>query len=194
MEDKIIVPAVANEVNNSTNSNNMNNKIDFESMCGEETVAQTAKVDQQVVNDLFKAFIANPTLVIARFRNDCGYLKMAVTMNHNQKIRRNYETYADAKLIECMISAMRTDKADALEAYNIEEHSLEASDVDPRIDIFRQFINSPFRCRFDVDFVAGNGDRYICATFNIGFRKEIKFCLKRTAEIESIINEAIQAA
>ena len=34
----------------------------------------------------------------------------------------------------------------------------------------------------------------MCATFHIGYRKEVKFCLKRTEEIESIIHEAIEAA
>jgi hypothetical protein len=75
-----------------------------------------------------------------------------------------------------------------LEIYNSEEHPLSPSESDPRIDIFRQFIDSPLRCHFEADFVAGNGDRYVCATFNIGFRKHIKFCLKRTEEIEAIIS------
>ena len=32
------------------------------------------------------------------------------------------------------------------------------------------------------------------ATFQVGFRNEFKFCLKRTKEIEAIINEAMKAA
>ena len=186
----------AEEVKNITNNNvnNMNNKIDFASVCGEEVVAQTAKVDQQVVNDLFNAFMTIPQEVVVRFRNDNGYLKMVVNMNHREKFFHSYETYADAKLVENMIGAMRGDRIASLEIYKAEEHPLAVSEEDPRVDMFRQFINSPLRCRFDADFVTKNGDRYVCAIFSISFRKEVKFCLKRTEEIETIINEAIKAA
>ena len=195
MERKEMTPAVENEVKNPVENNkNMNNIIDFASVCGEGTVAQTATVDQQVVNDLFNAFMTIPQEVVVKFRNDNGYLKMVVNMNHREKFFRSYETYADAKLVENMIGAMRGDRIASLETYKVEEHLLEASEVDPRIDLFRQFINSPLRCHFDADFIAGNGDRYVSATFNISYRKQIKFCLKRTEEIESIINEAVKAA
>ena len=195
MERKEMTPAVEKEVKNQVNNNkNMNNIIDFASVCGEGTVAQTATVDQQVVNDLFNAFMTIPQEVVVKFRNDNGYLKMAVNMNHREKFFRSYETFADGKLVENMIGAMRGDRIASLEIYKVEEHPLEASEVDPRIDLFRQFINSPLRCHFDADFIAGNGDRYVSATFNISYRKQIKFCLKRTEEIESIINEAVKAA
>ena len=195
MEIKEMTPAVEKEVKNQVNNNkNMNNIIDFASVCGEGTVAQTATVDQQVVNDLFNAFMTIPQEVVVKFRNDNGYLKMAVNMNHREKFFRSYETFADGKLVENMIGAMRGDRIASLEIYKVEEHPLEASEVDPRIDLFRQFINSPLRCHFDADFIAGNGDRYVSATFNISYRKQIKFCLKRTEEIESIINEAVKAA
>lgn len=186
-------PVVANNVNNSFNKNNkMNYLIDFSSVRGEGTVAQSATVDKQVVNDLFKAFMAIPQEVVVKFKHADGYLKMVVHMNHREKFFRRHETYADTKLIESMIGAM-SGKPGSLEAYNMEEHSLEVSDIDPRIDIFRQFINSPLRCHFEADFVAGNGDRYVCASFNISYRKQIKFCLKRTEEIETIIDEAVNA-
>ena len=195
MERKEMTPAVEKEVKNQVNNNkNMNNIIDFASVCGEGTVAQTAIVDQQVVNDLFNAFMTIPQEVVVKFRNDNGYLKMAVNMNHRDKFFRSYETFADGKLVENMIGAMRGDRIASLEINKVEEHPLEASEVDPRIDRFRQFINSPLRCHFDADFIAGNGDRYVSATFNISYRKQIKFCLKRTEEIESIINEAVKAA
>lgn len=195
MANKSMTPVVEKEVKNQVNNNkNMNNIIDFASVCGEGTVAQTATVDQQVVNDLFNAFMTIPQEVVVKFRNDNGYLKMAVNMNHRDKFFRSYETFADGKLVENMIGAMRGDRIASLEIYKAEEHPLEASEVDPRIDLFRQFINSPLRCHFDADFIAGNGDRYVSATFNISYRKQIKFCLKRTEEIESIINEAVKAA
>ena len=183
-----------NEANNTFNNNNMNNTIDFISVLGEGAVAKTATVDQQVVNDLFHAFMEIPQEVVVSFKNEDGFLRMVVKMNHREKFFRRYETYADAKLVEYILGAMRGIISGALEAYKVEEHPLEASEVDPRVELFRQFINSPLRCRFDADFVANNGDRYLIATFNISYRKQVKFCLKRTEEVELIINDALKAA
>ena len=185
----------ANETaNTKTNSTIMNNTIDFANVWGEDTVTATAKVDQQVVNDLFHAFMEIPQEVVVSFKNEDGFLRMVVKMNHRDKFFRKYETCADAKLVEYMLGAMRGTMVGALEAYKAEEHPLEATEVDPRIELFRQFINSPLRCRFDSDFVAGNGDRYVSATFTIAYRKQIKFCLKRTDELETIISDALKAA
>ena len=197
MNNHSINSAAVNNVNNSnsTNSDNtMNNIINFASVWGEAAVAATAKVDQQVVNDLFHAFMEIPQEVVVIFKNEDGFLRMVVKMNHREKFFRKYETCADAKLVESMLGAMRGTMVGALEAYKAEEHTLEASETDPRIELFRQFINSPLRCRFDADFIAGNGDRYVSATFNIAYRKQVKFCLKRTEEIEGIISDALKAA
>lgn len=194
METKVQNKVVEKEVKNVTNNTvKMNNVIDFSNVLGEKEVAQNAKVDQKVVTDLFNAFMVIPQEVIVRFSNENGYLKMIVNMNHREKFFRKYETYADGKLVETMIGAM-SGKIGLLNGYNAEEHPLEATEVDPRIDLFRQFINSTLRCHFENDFIAKNGDRYICATFNISYRKQVKFCLKRTEEIESIINNAVNAA
>lgn len=190
--ENVAPEAASNESNN--NFENMIYSMNLAGVCGEAPVAQTATVDQQVVNDLFNAFMAIPQEVVVRFKNEGGYLKMTVNMNHREKFFHSYETYADGKLVENMVGSMRGDRIASLQIYKAEEHPLSPSDNDPRIDIFRQFVNSPLRCHFEADFIAGNGDRYVCAIFNIGFRKHIKFCLKRTEEIEAIINEAIHAA
>ena len=193
METNVQNPAVENNFSNN-NTKGMIYKMDLTSVCGEEAVAQTAKVDQQVVNDLFNAFMAIPSSVVVKFRHENGYLKMIVNMTHREKFFRSYETYADGKLVENMVGAMRGNKIGSLNGYKAEEHQLETSEADPRTELFRQFINSPMSCHFDADFVTKNGDRYVCATFNISYRKQIKFCLKRTEEIEAIIDEAMKAA
>lgn len=189
-----IEAAPANNQDNNSNTNIMNNFIDFGNVMGEAIVAHTATVDEHVVNDLFNAFMEIPQEIVVKFKNEDGFLKMVVKMNHREKFFRTYETFADAKLVEYMLGAMRGTISGALKAYKAEEHPLEASENDPRVEIFRQFINSPLRCRFDADFIAGNGDRYMSATFNIAYRKQVKFCLKRTEEVESIIRDAVKAA
>ena len=169
-------------------------QIDFSCVCGEDIVAQTATVDQQVVKDLFSAFMAIPSSVVVKFKNDRGFLKMAINMTHKERILHTYETYADAKLVENIIGSMKGSTIGALEHYKSEEHQLEASEADPRIDLFKQFVNSPLSCRFSPDFITENGDRYLCVGFQIGFRKEVRFCLKRTEEVEAIVNELLRVA
>ena len=192
MQNNLVAAIEAAPANNLVN-NNMET-INFSIALGEAAVAQTASVDHQVVNDIYNAFMAIPQEVVVRFKHDNGFLKMIVEMKHRDKFYHKYVTPADVKLVESMIAAMAAGQIGAIKAYNNEEHQLVASEADPRIELFRQFINSPLRCRFDADFIAGNGDRYISATFTIAYRKQIKFCLKRTEELEGIISDALKAA
>ena len=173
------------------------NQIDFSKVYGERAVAKTTAVDQQEVNRLFKAFITIPSSVEVKFQHIKGYLYMTVqmTFENNYKYTYQYETYADFKLVEKMLCSMANpNMVGCLGAYKAEEHPLEESESDPRIELFRQFMQSKFKCRFDKDFTPSPEESYVCATFQVGFRKEFKFCLKRTEEIEAIINEAMKAA
>jgi hypothetical protein len=195
MEDKKNNPAVKDELTNN-NFEDMN-KIDFSKVYGEETVTKTTAVDQQEVNRLFKAFISIPSSVEVKFQNIKGYLYMNVVMTFkgNHKYYYNYQTYADFKLVEKMLCSMANPKmTGCLGGYKAEEHPLEASESDPRIELFRQFMKSKFKCCFGKDFKPNEDESYVCATFQVGFRKEFKFCLKRTEEIEAIIDEAMKAA
>ncbi len=174
-----------------------NNIIDFAKVRGEESVAKTAAVDSTTVNELFNAFIKIPTSVVVKFQNVKGYLYMIaeMTFEGKDKYGYKYQTYADFNLVEKMLCSMSNPKmVGCLGGYKVEEHPLEVSEVDPRIDLFRQFMNSHFKCCFGKDFTPNPEESYIQATFQVGFRKEVKFCLKRTEEIEAIINEAIKAA
>ena len=197
MERKEMTPAVENEVKNQVNNNKEMNQIDFSKVYGERAVAKTTAVDQQEVNRLFKAFITIPSSVEVKFQHIKGYLYMTVqmTFENNYKYTYQYETYADFKLVEKMLCSMANpNMVGCLGAYKAEEHPLEESESDPRIELFRQFMQSKFKCRFDKDFTPSPEESYVCATFQVGFRKEFKFCLKRTEEIEAIINEAMKAA
>ena len=89
-----MILAVKSEGNNEVNNNqNMNNIIDWANVWDKEAVAQTATVDQQVVNDLFNGFITIPSEVVVKFRNDNGYLKMVVNMNTDNSVLQCPSTY-----------------------------------------------------------------------------------------------------
>ena len=195
MEDKKNNPAVKDELTNN-NFEDMN-KIDFSKVYGEETVTKTTAVDQKEVNRLFNAFINLPSSVEVKFQNIKGYLYMDVVMTFrgNYKYSYNYQTYADFKLVEKMLCSMgNPNMTGCLGGYKADEHPLEASETDPRVELFRQFMKSKFKCCFGKDFKPNEEESYVCATFQVGFRKEVKFCLKRTEEIEAIINDAMKVA
>ena len=197
MEAKNNIPAVENQVKNTTNNIEDMNKIDFSKVYGEETVTKTTAVDQKEVNRLFNAFINLPSSVEVKFQNIKGYLYMDVVMTFrgNYKCSYNYQTYADFKLVEKMLCSMgNPNMTGCLGGYKADEHPLEASESDPRVELFRQFMKSKFKCCFGKDFKPNEEESYVCATFQVGFRKEVKFCLKRTEEIEAIINDAMKVA
>ena len=172
----------------------MKNIINFRNVMGESAVAHTATVDQQVVTDLINVIKDVPQGVTMKFKEEDGFLKMVVDVRQREMLYITYMTYADANLVECMLCAMRNDNTSALEGYKVEEHPLEAAEVDPRIELFQQFMNSGLRCRLEADLVTNKGERFVCVAFTIASHRQVKFCLKRTEEVEAIINEAIQAA
>ena len=182
-------------VNNDINNNikNMTQKINWSALNGIAAVAQPKRIDMQVVNEILNSFLSIPTKVVVSFKNDEGYLKMTVSMNFRDKFIRNFETLADYKLVECMVAAMGG-TIPAPEGYLAEEHIFEASDKDPRVELFIQFLNSPYRCHIEPDFVSPKGERFFCASFAPGYRKVVRFCLKRTEEVELIISEALKVA
>ena len=187
--------AASNESSNTVKK--MKETIDWPTLMGSAAVAQPKTVDPQVVTDMFNSFLSIPTEVNVGFKNEAGYLKMTVSMNFREKFIRNFETLADYKLVACTVAAMGG-TIPAPEGYLAEEHKLEASDTDPREDLFVQFLNSPFRCHIEPDFVSAKGERFFCASFAPGYRKTVRFCLKRTEELENLIkkfiNEGIQTA
>lgn len=172
----------------------MSKIYDFPSSHVDETEADTPAVDQKIVNDLFNAFMVPPSSVVVRLKNKDGYLKMIVDLLQRRRFYRRFETYADTKLIECVMGSMVGNKLGALKAYKAAEHPLKACPRDPRISVFRQLITSEkMSCHFDTDFITSEGTRYMCASFPVSFHKEIRICLPRTKEIEAIIDEAFNA-
>lgn len=187
------VATVATSVEPNNDIKKMKQKIDWSALMGSTAVAQPKTIDPKVVTELFHSFLSIPTEVSVGVKNDEGYIKLTVSMNFREKFIRKFETYADYKLVECLVAAMGG-MIPAPEGYLAEEHKLEASDTDPREELFLQFLNSPMRCHIEPDFVSAKGERYLCASFAPGYRKVVRFCLKRTEELENVINNFINAA
>ena len=87
------IEATANNQVNNSNTNFMNNIIDFSNVWGEGAVAHTATIDQQVVKDLFHAFLEIPQEVVVKFRNEDGFLKMVCFYKYTDILCINWIFY-----------------------------------------------------------------------------------------------------
>lgn len=191
--------ATISEVDNNNNKTKNMKQIDF-SYGVKSTVEDriiddipNATVNLVVVQKIYRAFLNIPTNVTVGFKYVENKLLMIVRMTHKDKITQEYTTFADFDLVEAMVNALGM-RIEALPKYCKTEHTVEATKEDLRIELFRQFLNSPNRCYFSNDFVSSNNERYVCATFSIGFKKEVRFCLKRNEEVEKMISQACKPA
>lgn len=176
------------------NEKKMEKTVKFqESMANEIEGTLKATASQLFVNKLFKGFLNIPTKVDVKFKNVEKKLQMIVSMTHKNKITQVHKSFADFALVEDVVAAMGM-KIGYLEHYKADEHEVKSTEEDLRVELFRQFLQSPYRCYFGDDFVAKNGDRYLCATFTVNYEKTVSFCLKRTEEMENIIDTACSPA
>lgn len=165
--------------------------FDFGKKVNEE-VANVVKetINPSFIKDMIRGFVNIPTEVIMRPKTVGKNLQISVTMAHqNSKIKRTYKSFVDSDLIQAIIDALGNDIR-AIQAYKIEEHEVEEFEQDMTVELFSQLLKSEHRCYFGENLVTSKGESYLCAKFNIGYKKEIHFCLKRTEELEKLIFEA----
>ena len=151
-----------------------------------------ADVSLNVVEEIFTALKNKPTSVVVKLRDDEGYLVIKVIITFKSKITREYETYADKMLLSLIMRGMRGIIV-SMDDYGRDPHILEYTGTDPRIELFRLFLESTLRCRISPDYISRNDPsrRFFCADFTIADRMIFHFCLDRTEEINEIFNKAI---
>jgi hypothetical protein len=151
-----------------------------------------ADVSLNVVEEIFTALKNKPTSVVVKLRDDEGYLVIKVIITFKSKITREYETYADKMLLSLIMRGMRGIIV-SMDDYGRDPHILEFTGTDPRIELFRLFLESTLKCRISPDYISRNDPsrRFFCADFTIADRMIFHFCLDRTEEINEIINKAI---
>lgn len=151
-----------------------------------------ADVSLNVVEEIFTALKNKPTSVVVKLRDDEGYLVIKVIITFKSKITREYETYADKLLLSLIMRGMRRIIV-SMDDYGRAPHILEYTGTDPRIELFRLFLESTLRCRISPDYISRNDPsrRFFCADFTIADRMTFHFCLDRTEEVNEIFNKAI---
>lgn len=151
-----------------------------------------ADVSLDVVEEIFMALKNKPTSVVVKLRGDEGYLVIKVIITFRSKITREYETYADKLLLSLIMRGMRRIIV-SMDDYGRDPHILEYTGTDPRIELFRLFLESTLKCRISSDYISRNdpSKKCFCAVFTIAEKMTFQFCLDRTEEINEIINKAI---
>lgn len=151
-----------------------------------------ADVSLNVVEEIFTALKNKPTSVVVKLRDDEGYLVIKVIITFKSKITREYETYADKPLLSLIMRGMRGIII-SMNDYGRDPHILDFTGTDPRIELFRLFLESNLKCRISPDYISRNDHsrRYFCADFTIADRMTFHFCLDRTEEVNEIFNKAI---
>lgn len=151
-----------------------------------------ADVSLNVVEEIFTALKNKPTSVVVKLRDDEGYLVIKVIITFKSKITREYETYADKPLLSLIMRGMRGIII-SMDDYGRDPHILDFTGTDPRIELFRLFLESTLKCRISPDYISRNDHsrRYFCADFTIADRMTFHFCLDRTEEVNEIFNKAI---
>ena len=126
--------------------------------------------------------------------------KMNVQLNGNQIAQKNVQnanallSTAEGNLdvIEDNISRIRDLTLQAKNGtYSSDEIKAMQDEVSQRIEEIDRINTS---AEYSSLRLFGGSLKDSGATFQVGFRKEFKFCLKRTEEIEAIINKAMKAA
>ena len=151
-----------------------------------------ADVTNDVVEDIFTALKNRPTSAVVKVRILDGYLMIKVIITFKFKITREYETFADKQLLSLIMRAMRGINV-SMDDYGRNLHILKYTVEDPRIEIFRLFMESTLRCRISTDYISrdGSGKKCIFAEFTIAERMTCQFSLEKTKEVNEIFNKAI---
>ena len=151
-----------------------------------------ADVSLDEVEEIFSALKKRPTSVVVKVRILDGYLVIKVIVTFKSKITCEYETFADKQLLSLIMRGMRGIIV-SMDDYGRDPHILDYTEADPRIELFRLFLESTLKCRISSDYISRNdpSKKCFCAVFTIAEKMTFQFCLDRTEEINEIINKAI---
>ena len=74
--------------------------------------------------------------------------------------------------------------------YKLDRISRSIVDFAKLMELFKQYMNSTMRGYIEADWYNNSGERYRCVRFSSTFNGNVKFCMKATDEVNSLICEA----
>lgn len=157
-----------------------------------ENVVENTKVSAAFVQELKEAFSMSPVRTDMRFKQSSkGELIISVTVVYATGMTQHFEGAGDADLISAIHLGMAK-MINGLHDYKAEEHEVEIAQEGENLvmELFKQYINSTMRGYIEADWYNNGGERYRCVRFSFTFNGNVKFCMKATDEVNSLIREA----
>ena len=144
------------------------------------------------MQELKEAFLMFPVRTDMRFKQSSkGELIISVTVVYATGMTQHFEGAGDADLISAIHFGMAK-IINGLHDYKAEEHEVDiAQDGENLVmELFKQYMNSTMRGYIEADWYNNSGERYRCVRFTSTFNGNVKFCMKATDEVNSLICEA----
>ena len=135
-----------------------------------ENIVENTKVSAAFVQELKEAFLMFPVRTDMRFKQSSkGELIISVTVVYATGMTQHFEGAGEA-----------------------EEHEVEIAQEGENLvmELFKQYMNSTMRGYIEADWYNNSGERYRCVRFSSTFNGNVKFCMKATDEVNSLICEA----
>lgn len=154
-------------------------------------VVDNNKVNAEFVQALKEAFLMFPTKTNMSFKqSNTGQLIISVTVTYSNGTKQHLEGAGDTELISAIHNGMAK-IIDDLSAYKAEEHEVEIANNGENLvlELFKQYIKSPIRGYIETDWYSNKEERYRCMRFTSTFNGNVRFCLKATDEVNSLIHE-----
>ena len=168
--------------------------IDFSKVSNNEiaNTVENTKVSAAFVQELKEAFLMFPVRTDMRFKQSSkGELIISVTVVYATGMTQHFEGAGEADLISAIHLGMAK-IINGLHEYKAEEHEVEIAQEGENLimELFKQYMNSTMRGYIEKDWYNNYGERYRCVRFSSTFNGNVKFCIKATDEVNSLISES----
>lgn len=157
-----------------------------------KNTVENSKVSAEFVQALKEAFLMFPIKTDMCFKQSSkGELIISVTVVYATGMTQHFEGAGDADLISAIHFGMAK-IINGLHDYKAEEHEIETAKEGENLvmELFKQYMNSTMRGYIQADWFNSKGERYRCVRFSPTFNGYVKFCMKATDEVNSLIREA----
>ena len=147
-------------------------------------------VDENFVKAIKRAFMTFPRRSSMSFRQDpSGLLIIKLVFTHATGMKRVLEGYGDVDLIST-ISSYAIGRFDV--EYVAAEHEVEkaAEGENLRVEIFKQYLDSPMNGTIGPDWVSPSGKIFRMISYVLPHNLQIRFCLEASDEIDSMLENA----
>ena len=154
------------------------------------SVDVNTKIDEKFVTAIQRAYMTFPRGSSMSFRQDPeGRLIIKLVIIHVTGMKRVLEGFGDADLIS-VISSYAIGRFDV--EYNTAEHEVETAveGENLRLEIFKQYLDSPLKGTIGPDWVSPSGKVYRVISYVLPHNLQIKFCLEASDEIDSLLENA----